>query len=209
MKEYHEYSPFKGVAWTLAFLAQLLYLSNRRAILLTRASVSASASHFWLFFCTTSLISYTLSGIALKLHILVSDHHPHFQARGYNSVLNFDKIMPLFRYRISVNFFVPPYLFPIPLEVLLWNFTYLLVTIIPTSKQGDITLFWILTRLCPFFDRISVKFFVPPYLFPIPFELLLWNVTYLLVTIIPTSKQGDITFEFWQNYAPFSTKNFG
>ena len=107
----------------------------------------------------------------------VSDHEPHFQAREYNSVMDFDKIMPLYQHRILVKFFVPLYLFPIPFELLVGNIKFLLMTIIPTSRQEEITLLWILTKYAFFMTEFRLSFlyyfFVPPNLFPIPYYFLL------------------------------------
>jgi hypothetical protein len=103
------------------YLDYYIYI-RERAILLTRALVKV--------FCITLQFFVPAH---FFLCIPVSHHHCHFQTSGHNSVKGNDKIIPLF-YSL-VKFFVPLHSFPIPFEVLLWNSVYLLVTIIPTSRQ--------------------------------------------------------------------------
>jgi hypothetical protein len=47
--------------------------------------------------------SFVSLSIALKLCKLITDYHLHFQARGHNSVMDFDKITTLTQLKYSVS----------------------------------------------------------------------------------------------------------
>jgi hypothetical protein len=120
--------------------------------------------------------------MALNFYTPVHHHDPNLTIGGGNCIKLFDRIMFLFRIRISLK--VTPRIFSKSKDIWLWTFTRWFTIMTPTYRQEEVT--WsIWQNNAPFQLRIYIEVCILPQIF--------WNLALKQVEIIYPSLEHNRT----------------